>query len=146
MLDHAQAMIRGESAQSTGNPREILVIRDTIEFLPLVGRLGNESSGVFAGSGCIGPQSAQPETLDLYLKGCPREIAEWEAHFIHVCPDDKFKAHDDVRVMPHVMLRTYLEVKKLEIRSWKLKVKKLFNFDHFSWATEILIFVMLRHD
>jgi len=29
MLDHAQAMIRGESAQSTGEPREVLVIRES---------------------------------------------------------------------------------------------------------------------
>ena len=60
-------------------------------------------------TGCIGPQSAQPETMDLYLKGCPRDIADWETDFIRVCPTEQFKTHDDVRTMPHVMLRTYLD-------------------------------------
>jgi hypothetical protein len=60
-------------------------------------------------SGCIGPQSAQPEILDLYLKGCPADMLQFERAFMQVCPDELFKGHDDIRVIPHVMLRTYLD-------------------------------------
>jgi len=70
-----------------------------------------ESTDPWWRTGCIGPQSAQPETMDLYMKGCLKDITEWESDFIRVCPNDGFKTHDDVRVMPHVMLRTYLDGK-----------------------------------
>ena len=59
-------------------------------------------------TGCIGPQSGQPETMDLFVKGCYKDLVDWEEHFRKACPDKGFKTHDDIRVMPHVMLRTYL--------------------------------------
>jgi len=59
-------------------------------------------------TGCIGPQSAQPENLDLFIKGCEKDINAWEKNFVEVCPNAGFRAHDDIRVMPHIMLRTYL--------------------------------------
>ncbi len=59
-------------------------------------------------SGCIGPQSAVPEMIDILMKRCPKDMLKWEHTFLRVCPDAGFKTHDNIRVMPHIMLRTYL--------------------------------------
>jgi hypothetical protein len=59
-------------------------------------------------TGCIGPQSAQPEVLDLLVKVCPKDLLLFENRFMSACPDSVFKTHDDIRVMPHVMARTWL--------------------------------------
>lgn len=59
-------------------------------------------------TGCIGPQSAQPESLDLLVKRCPVDVLKFEDAFIRACPNKVFATHDDIRVMPHVMLRSYL--------------------------------------
>jgi len=59
-------------------------------------------------TGNIGPQSAQPEVLDLLMKVCPKELLLFEKRFMDACPDSVFKDHDDIRVMPHIMARTWL--------------------------------------
>ncbi len=59
-------------------------------------------------TGCIGPQSGQPESIDVFVSRCYKDILHWEEQFRQVCPDEGFLNHDTVRVMPHIMLRTYL--------------------------------------
>jgi len=59
-------------------------------------------------TGCIGPQSVQPEVLDLYLRRCPDELLTFERTFMGACPDGAFKTHDEVRVPPHIMARLQL--------------------------------------
>jgi len=59
-------------------------------------------------TGCIGPQSAQPETLDVIAHRAWDDIVPWETQFISLCPNEGFIRHDPVRVMPHAMLRAYL--------------------------------------
>jgi len=59
-------------------------------------------------TGCIGPQSAQAETMDLYIKHCYRDAYEFERTLQKLCNDAGFLKHDDVRVMPHIMMRLFL--------------------------------------
>jgi len=59
-------------------------------------------------TGCIGPQGAQPEVLDLYMQRCRRDLLAFEESFMATCPDEALKAHDEIRVPPHIMARTYL--------------------------------------
>ena len=59
-------------------------------------------------TGCIGPQSAQTETMDLYMKGCHRDVDAFETTVRRLCPDREFAAHRPENVMPHLMLRTFL--------------------------------------
>ena len=59
-------------------------------------------------TGCIGPQSVQPEVLDLYLRRCPDELEAFERAFIGACPDEAFRTHDEVRVPPHILTRLQL--------------------------------------
>lgn len=59
-------------------------------------------------TGCIGPQSGQPEVLDLYMQRCPQDLLAFERSFMRSCPDEVFRTHDEGRVPPHIMARTYL--------------------------------------
>jgi hypothetical protein len=59
-------------------------------------------------TGCIGPQSAQPEVLDLLMRRCRQDLTEWEQAFQRACPDDLLVGHDEIRVPPHILLRAYL--------------------------------------
>jgi hypothetical protein len=59
-------------------------------------------------TGCIGPQSAQPEVLDLLLERCPGDMADWERAFANACPDEALLSHDEIRVPPHILLRAFL--------------------------------------
>ncbi|NSW55474.1 MAG: hypothetical protein HPY44_05640 [Armatimonadetes bacterium] len=59
-------------------------------------------------TGCIGPQSAQPEVLDLLMDRCPQDMAAWEQEFRAACPDENLLSHDEIRVPPHILLRAFL--------------------------------------
>lgn len=59
-------------------------------------------------TGCIGPQSSQPEAMDLLMERCPDDMAQWEAAVRAACPDEALLSHDEIRVPPHLLLRAYL--------------------------------------
>ncbi len=72
---------------------------------------GFESTDPWWRTGCIGPQSGQPESQDIFVRRCYDDLLRWEKNFVEVCPNDAFITHDDVRVLPHAMTRTYLDDK-----------------------------------
>ena len=59
-------------------------------------------------TGCIGPHSGQPEVMDLFVERCLGDLGNFERIFMETCPNEKFAAMNDVRVIPHVMVRTRL--------------------------------------
>ncbi|MBN2309482.1 MAG: hypothetical protein JXR94_10955 [Candidatus Hydrogenedentes bacterium] len=59
-------------------------------------------------TGCLGPQSGQPEAMDLFLERCLDDLDTFERIFMETCANEQFAENDDVRVIPHVMVRTRL--------------------------------------
>ncbi len=82
-----------------------------------------ESSDPWWQTGSIGPQSSQPEVFDLLFKRCPKDMLAFEKRFIELCPNDAFIRSDDIRFMPHVMLRTWLNGDMLDSAVDLLKKK-----------------------
>ncbi len=72
------------------------------------------------GSGCIGPQSAHPEFLDLIAHWNRPAAVDWEKRFMAMCPNEGLKTHNDGNVIPHVMFRAYLEDDALRASAFDL--------------------------
>jgi hypothetical protein len=79
-------------------------------------------------TGCLGPCSGQPEALDLYLERCPGDLKNFETLFLKLCPNKIFAKNNDVRIIPHVMVRTRLSD---EIRQSGVELVKLQNRDKY---------------
>ena len=54
------------------------------------------------------------------MERCPEDIAQWECGFQEAVPDAKFVKHGEMRVVPHIMLRTALGGDFLESAGWLL--------------------------
>jgi len=59
-------------------------------------------------TGCLGPQSIQPEVMDLYARRCPEDLRAFEAAFIERCPNEVLATHDETRVPPHIAARAWM--------------------------------------
>ncbi len=65
-------------------------------------------------TGCIGPLGAQAETMDLLVSNDFKGMLKWEQIFQRMCPDSGFIKQETMRVMPHIMLRTWLSPQMYE--------------------------------
>jgi len=75
---------------------------------PVAGKDAWDSSDTWWETGCLGPQSGQPEVMDLFVKRCFKDLDALERIFLECCPNEEFAKNNDVRIIPHVMVRTRL--------------------------------------
>ncbi|MBN1554142.1 MAG: hypothetical protein JXA11_05320 [Phycisphaerae bacterium] len=75
---------------------------------PVAGEDNWSSSDPWWETGCIGPQSGQPEVMDLFVERCFDDFGNFERIFLECCPNEIFAKNNDVRIIPHVMARTRL--------------------------------------
>ena len=66
------------------------------------------SGSIWWQTGCIGPQGAQPEILDLLMQTSPADMLRFEKSIMAACPDETLRTHNEMMVPPHIALRTQL--------------------------------------
>ncbi len=107
-LDHALAMMHQE-ARYAKMPSTGFGERWVASFPSVRPELRDHSSGdIWWRTGCLGPQSVQPEVMDLYMQRCPDDLRRFEAAFIERCPNEVLATHNEIRVPPHIAARAWL--------------------------------------